>query len=569
MKTIIENLKALGRTRLAIMAGVGLAIVVAMFFGISAMTAPTYQALFTGLSPSSASRIVSTLEQAGFQPQVSADSAVVRVREADLARARMAVAEAGLAQEGAPGYELFDETSGLGMNSFAQNITRIRAMEGELARSIQTLDTVDSARVHLVLPEREAFSREAPTPTASVVVRTRSGGDMTRSQAVAVRSLVAAAVPDLDPGNVTVVSATGRVILAEDGGDAVDTGLGSRETRIEDRMARNIESLLSARVGAGNVRVEVNADLSNERRVTVEESYDPDQQVERVIETLEEQEQDQDLGADQVGVQGNIPEGLGGEEAGGGTSESSLRTRERTEFEIGSVRSETIVEPGDVERVSVAVFVNGIYQEGPNGQSEYQERSASELTRLETLVKSAVGFNEARGDTVSIDSMRFMDYSMALGEQQGPTLSGMLAENMDYILRLAFALILVGLILAFLVRPVLNRIFPAPEDNLALAGGGTAALSGGDGAAMPALGADTPGDAAEGASSDLREVATTEADLIEVSDAEGSVDQREYVRINAVQGLITRHQLEAVRKATDADIPGAASVIRSWANAGA
>ena len=197
MQPILNNLLALGRTRLIALGATGVGLVMALFFGLTAVMAPTYEPLYNNLSLAGAGRVVAALEQEGFAVQLDSSGAIVSVPQSDVARARMALAEQGLPDEGAPGWELFDNSSGLGMNSFMQQVSRLRALEGELARSIQTIDGIHAARVHLVLPDREAFSRTRPEPSASVIVRGRSTQEIGRRQALAIRALVASAVPDL------------------------------------------------------------------------------------------------------------------------------------------------------------------------------------------------------------------------------------------------------------------------------------------------------------------------------------------------------------------------------------
>ncbi|TMV71964.1 flagellar M-ring protein FliF, partial [Thioclava sp. BHET1] len=189
MKQILDNLLSLGRKRLMILGGVGLAGVLALLVGLNLVTQPDYGVLYSQLSPASAASMVDALDKAGITTKVSDDGSSVSVPKADIARARMTLAEKGMPSDGEPGWELFVNTSGLGMNTFMQHINRLRAMEGELSRSIQTLDGVQSARVHLVLPEREAFSSETPDPSASVIVRAAAGHTISHRQAVAIRNL--------------------------------------------------------------------------------------------------------------------------------------------------------------------------------------------------------------------------------------------------------------------------------------------------------------------------------------------------------------------------------------------
>ena len=302
MQDLINNLKALGQTRLMILGGVAFGIVVALLLGISAVSKRDYAPLYKNLSMAAATSIETTLNGAGFDAVMSEDGAAVSVPRDDLARARMVLAESGLPIEGDPGWELFDEASGLAMNSFMQRVNRLRAMEGELARSIQTLEGVQSARVHLVLPEREAFSRERANPRASVIVRAVPGRTINRKQAGAIRNLVASSVAELDLGRVTVLSASGEVILAEaaegDGGSSIQ----SSQSNIEERLAQEVRNMLTARVGAGNARVRVNVELTNSREVVVEQSFNPDQQVVRSTKSDTEERAGSENGGGGVGV---------------------------------------------------------------------------------------------------------------------------------------------------------------------------------------------------------------------------------------------------------------------------
>lgn len=400
--------------------------------------------------------MVGALEGAGFNVTVDSSGSIISVPQEDLARARMELAGQGLVGDGAAGWELFDASSGLGMNSFMQKINRLRALEGELARSIQTLDGVEAARVHLVLPEREAFSRERPQPSASVIVRSRVGRDVSLRQAQSIRALVSSAVPEMSAGRVTVLTASGETILAEDGKDAAEVTQQALKASVEDRIAANVVEILTARVGAGNARVKVSVDLTTERQVIREQSFDPEQRVVRSTETREEQREDVDRDTGEVGVGDDIPASLALD--GSATSRNSTsKTDEVVNYEIGNKQSETIREPGEIERISVAVLVNGIYNVQENGEVVYEERSPEELERLNQLVQAAIGFNQTRGDSISVDSLRFMDYSMDVGDGVTTSFAQILKDNLMSILRGVFALVLVAAILRFGVMPMVNK----------------------------------------------------------------------------------------------------------------
>jgi flagellar M-ring protein FliF len=524
VQAVLENLKALGRARLIALGAVGAAMAAAVFFGLSVALAPTYTPLYSELTPASASRVVSSLEQAGFRVSLSRDGSIVSVPQEDIARARMVLADAGLPSEGAPGWELFDVGNSLGMNTFLQQVNRLRALEGELARSIQTIDGIEAARVHLVLPEREAFSRSRPEPSASVIIRSRRGDSVTLRQATAIRALVASAVPDLAPGRVTVLSASGETILAEDGTEAPGTALQSRKAELEERMAASIMSILNARVGSGNARVQVNVDLSTVRQVTLAEAFDPEGQVVRSTETREETARDQQPGAQEVGIAGNLP-GDFGEAAPAGAMSESERSDEIVNYEIASTRTETVSEPGAIERISVAVLVDGIYETDADGAVVYTPRDQAELDRLEGLVRAAVGFDTERGDTISVDSLQFVEIASEIGEPVGASIGDILMEQVPSILRGLFALAIVAAILVLGLRPAMKLLLAAPAAAPGLPGPdgqAPAALVGGDGR-QPRLG-DPEGDGPM---------------LLPLDDAGG-----ERVQVSAVVGAVSRARID-------------------------
>lgn len=561
MQAILDNLKTLGLRRLAVLGGTGLALVAALFFGLSVAVAPDYVSLYRDLSPAEASRIVDSLEQAGFRVRIDGGGTGVSVPQEDIARARMELASIGLPGKGAPGWELFDESSGLGMNSFMQRVNRLRALEGELARSIQTIESVDAARVHLVLPEREPFTRERPRPSASVIVRGRATRPVGVRQATAIRALVAAAVPDLAPGQVTVLSASGETILGEDGENGAERTMQSLRVGIEDRLSQRVSEILTARVGAGNARVQVSVDLTSERQVVREQTYDPDQRVVRSTETREESRKDQKPASGEVGVANDIPAALAGNGGGGQATNASTRTDEIVNYEIGGRQSETVREPGDIEKVSVAVLVNGIYNVQPDGAVDYQERPAEELARLEELVRTAIGFDNGRGDSVSVVSLRFMDYSMDVGEPVSRGFGQIMAANSTMILRGLFALALVVAVLFFGVRPALQRLLDAPDPAKEL--DGTAPL--------PQLRAN---DADDGAADPARQGMDPAQDRTAAGYAHtgtildplpaGTPGAPEMVRLASVSGGVHRSWIKAVSDLIEAEPDDSLKVVKSW-----
>ena len=565
VQALLENLKALGQGRLIALGVTGVVLVLALFFGVSAVTAPTYATLYRDLTPSEASRMVSALEGAGFRVDVDSSGSILSVPQEDVARARMELAGQGLVGDGTSGWELFDESSGLGMNSFMQKINRLRALEGELARSIQTLDGVDAARVHLVLPEREAFSRDRPNPSASVIVRGQAGHQVTLRQAQSIRALVSSAVPEMSPGRVTVLTANGETVLAEEGTDSAEVSQQALRASIEDRIAANVTEILSARVGAGNARVKVSVDLTSERQVIRAQSFDPEQRVVRSTETREENRQNIDQKAGEVGVNDDIPASLA-QNGTGGSKDTTARTDEVVNYEIGSTNTETVREPGDIERISVAVLVNGIYNVQDGGAVEYEERSPEELQRLNQLVQAAIGFNEGRGDSISVDSLRFMDYSMDVGEPMTTSFVQILKDNLMTILRAVFALALVGAVLKFGVMPMLSRLAPQAAGNEA--GGDLPALTAGEdddelageageAAALPAPG--QQGGARRSQPAGARAVSGTV--LEPITETAGPND---FVTFGAVSGGVHRGWINTVTNLIESQPDDSLKVVKTW-----
>lgn len=567
MQSIIDNLAALGRPRLIALGATGLGLVLALLVGLNLVLAPNFAPLYSDLSLATAGRVVSALEQDGFDVELSGGGTIVSVPQDDVARARMALAEDGLPGEGGAGWEIFDQSSGLGMNSFMQQVSRLRALEGELARSIQTIDGIDAARVHLVLPEREAFSRTRPEPSASVIVRGRATSSISRRQGLAIRALVASAVPDLAASRVTVLSASGETILSEE--TEGDAGVQAAGASMQERLQRSITEMLTARVGAGNARVQVNVDLSTERQVIREQSFNPDQQVVRSTETRQEENQDREGTQQEVGVGNNLPPELGGDVNGEQSASTSTRTDEIVNYEIGSTQSETVREPGSVERISVAVLVNGIYNVAANGETVYEERSPEELERLAALVRSAVGYDEARGDLVSVDSLRFMDYSMDVGAPIGLTLGQTIAQNFGAILRGTFALALVAAVLAFGLRPMLRRVLPEVAPGLALAGAEGAGQLGYEGGPAGAGAPRLPGTAAApgselGQPGMIGATGPGQQAVLPYEQQIATWEGDEMVSLASVEGKIGKRRLISVGEMVENEPEASLKVVQGW-----
>ncbi|MEQ8747935.1 flagellar basal-body MS-ring/collar protein FliF [Pyruvatibacter sp.] len=454
--------KGLGPSRLLALGGVTIALVVFFAFIMMRVSQPSMALLYSGLPVSDSAEIVSKLEAMGVPFELRGDGTTIMVPKADALRLRMNMAEAGLPSGGSVGYEIFDEASALGTTSFVQNMNHLRALEGELARTIRALDSIQAARVHLVMPERELFSRERQEPTASIVVRARGG--LGRSQARGIQFLVASAVEGLVPGNVSIIDETGAMIAGgSDGAVGGSSSMDERQREYETRLRRQVADIVTSVVGTNRARIQVAAELDFNRITRNSETFDPEGQVVRSTQTVEESSSavERDA-AGQAGVTvGNqLPDAIG--QGGNGddatSNESNARIEETVNYEISRTTTTEVVEAGSVKRLSVAVLVDGVYETAADGSQIYAERTAQELDLIGRLVRSAIGFDETRGDRVEVVNLPISDTGIEpLVDDAAQT--GLMASLDTMRLAELGALLVVTLLGIFLVaRPLINML---------------------------------------------------------------------------------------------------------------
>ena len=464
MQAMVQSFRELGQIKLAAMAGVAV-ILIAFFIFISLrMSSPVMSPLYTNLPVEDGSLIVAELEKQGIPYELRANGTQIMTPSDQVPRLRMMMAEQGLPSSGSlVGYEIFDSSESLGTSNFVLNVNKLRALEGELSRTIGSFSKIDQARVHLVIPKRELFTRDKQEPTASVALKMRGGNQLEKQEIAAIRHLVATAVPGLKVQRITLVDSRGRLLAK--GVDDDDLGAYAEEAEqfrvnYEKRMRNTIERLLEQSVGFGKVKAEVTADIDFDRIVKNSEIYDPEGQVARSVQGVEELERSNEKTADDnVSVANQLPDA--NDENASILSQSELqRTEETTNFEISKEVTNQVKEMGTVKRLSVAVLVDGLYTTDADGNQVYQPRSEEELGQLEDLVRSAIGFDVDRGDEVRIVNMQFVD-SPELGIEGGPL--DWLKDDLDDIIQ---TLVLGGVaILAILlvIRPLVNRAIEAAE----------------------------------------------------------------------------------------------------------
>jgi flagellar M-ring protein FliF len=495
MKPVLDGFRALGPARLMALGVVGLGMLVML--GLLAVRggAPSQQALlYADLDLREASQMADALDHAHIAHQELGSGDRITVGAADVARARMLLAKNGLPSGGSIGYEIFDRGDALTATQFQQDINETRAMEGELARSIRMLQGVRNARVHLVLPKRQPFSRDVQAAQASVVL-TMAGGERLDPQGVqAVLNLVAAAVPGLKPSGIAIIDSRGNLLARAGQPTSAEEVMQTGEElhrSTELRLSHAVEEMLEQSLGQGHVRAEAAVTMNYQRSNETSESYNPDQQVVRSTQTSTDKSNSTE-GEKAVSVANNLPNADAAATQNGSKEDKQDET---TNYEIGKTVRTLVNEQPQIARISLAVMVDGLMQPGRDGKSVWTERSADDLARIKRLVQSAIGFDSKRGDTVEVDSMRFA----VADDLPDSAPHGFLAlglEKADFmgLAQSGILAVVVLLALVFVLRPMALRLSAVTPQSML--GGGDALLVGPDGVAISLPGmAASPGTA--------------------------------------------------------------------------
>lgn len=463
MGGLLQTLKSLGPTRLMAISGVGVLLLVFFAFLILRVSAPNMELLYRDLSPADASQIVNRLEDQQVQYQLLNGGTEILVPADQVNRMRLSMAENGLPAGGSVGYEVFDNSDGFGATSFEQNINHVRALEGELARTIASIQSIQQARVHLVLPKRQMFSRETQEASASIAVK-MAGGELKPEQVVAIQHLVSAAVPQLQPSKVSIIDERGRLLARGDGEQQSSTFLtqtaDEMRIRTESRLRNTIEDLLSRSLGYGEVRAEVAVEMNFNKITTADERFNPDERVIRSSQTIEENSTNSETeGTDPVTLQNNLPDPNLGGAGGPGTQSQETRSEETVNYEISKTTTTQIKEIGEISRVTVAVLVDGTYTTDENGEQLYQERSPEDLEKIAALVRSAIGYDPQRSDQVEVINMQFADAGDLFPDEEIETFLGLDKAEIFRIAEMLVLAIVAILVILLVVRPLLTRAF--------------------------------------------------------------------------------------------------------------
>lgn len=458
---MLDFIKNFGAARFGAMAGVAAALTAFFLYAAGVISEPAKSILYSGLDPRDASQVTAKLDSMNVPYEAKGDGGTILVPADQVTKLRMELASEDLPAAGI-GYEIFDKSDAFGTTAFVQNINRLRALEGELSRSINTIEGVESSRVHLVIPERQIFSREEQNPSASVVLKTR--GVLDRGQVSAIQHLVAAAVADLTPNHVAIVDDKGDLLAGGEDKSLTDATASDDEdatTSFEDRLRQRIESIVASTVGQGHVRVQVAADMDYDHLGETAEIYDPDSKTLRSSQTVEQTSSDKNSSTtgNTVSVANQLPGQQQNNQNNDNTKSDSTRTEETTNYEISkTVRTKTH-DGGTIKRLSVAVVVDGTTNDDGSGKQSYKPRTPQELKDIEMLVKSAMGFDATRGDQVQVVNMPFAHMDTELGTGGSAPLMGLETDDwlkMIEALLLCATALLLGI---FVGRPLIQRMF--------------------------------------------------------------------------------------------------------------
>lgn len=465
-----ENVRALGTRRLAALAIIGLTVFSAIGLIGFYVSRPELETLYGGLGAQDISRIGSALGEAGIAFDVDAEGSKILVRRGRTAEARMLLAEKGLPSSANAGYELFDTMGSIGLTSFMQEVTRVRALEGEIARTIQAVKGVKAARVHIVLPDAGSFRRNRQEPSASVVIRTEAAGDFTSAQAI--RHLVSSAVPELTVDQVTVLSTDGAILAAAgESASAVPAKLVELERTISRELQERARKTLAPYLGIDNFEVSIAARLNTDKRQVNETEFDPDSRIERSVRIVKEAGTSQNQATRApVGVEQNLPEEDLAAQAGDVSTRSNERREELTNYELNSKTVSTVSDGYEIETLTAAVVINRQRLVSVIGENADAAALEAHLRDVEHLVGAAVGLVAERGDRITVAAVDFFrdgEPLAPLGMSFGEILLSQAGTIVNALAVLAATALLVWLGL----RPVLRAVLEPAARGASVGGG--------------------------------------------------------------------------------------------------
>lgn len=470
LTAILKNLGGLGTGRLLALGAVGIAIVAMVLFGTYYVNKPGYETLYVNLESTDLNQISMALSEGGLDYQVGGDGASIQVPVGQTSKARLFLAERGLPNSTNAGYELFDKVGSLGLTSFMQEVTRVRALEGEIGRTIQTIDGVTAARVHIVMADRGSFRQAEQKPTASVMIRASQMAG--RQAAASIRHLVASAVPGLSIDDVTILDSAGQLLASGD--DPASSSMNRSLNIVQNvqmELESNIDKALAPFLGMDNFRASVTAKLNTDAQQIQETIYDPESKVERSVRVTKEAQKSEQISADEATtVEQNVPQGNDSTTTGPKSSDQNDKKEEQTNFEINQKTVATVRNGYTIDKLSVAVVINRGRVMKLVGEPFDQARYDGVITEMQKIVASAAGLDQARGDVVSVTAMDFLENQLLADAQAGESFMDVFMRNMGSMIN-ALAFVVVAFLIVWLGFRPLIRAIGGPELAAAQVGG--------------------------------------------------------------------------------------------------
>ena len=458
IQQLLNNLVQLGPRRLMALGLIGFAVLVTVVGGAYYLSRPEFEALYTGLSREDVTRIGAALREQNIAFDVNAAGDAVSVRPSQTMQARMLLAEKGLPTSANSGYELFDKIGSLGLTSFMQEVTKLRALEGEIARTVQLMKGVKAARVHIVLPVRGSLRATQQPPSASVVLRT--DGTIEARTAQSIRHLVAAAIPGMSRDKVTVLDADGSMLLAEeDEVSAAPTRMASLQKMVGQMVQENIRKALTPYLGLDNFEVSVAPQLSTDKRQINETVYDPESRAERSVRNVREKETAQNAERQTpTTVQQNLPDQQ--VNAGGtkNSNEEKQRREDVTNFEVSSKTTTTVSDGYSVKKLFIAVLINRGRLIADLGDKTNQAIIDSKIAEISQLAATAGGLDRQRGDQIQVTAVDFIEGSREMAPVPPIGFVEMLNRQMGSFINAATILAVAAMLVWFGLRPAVNGI---------------------------------------------------------------------------------------------------------------
>ncbi len=454
-----KNLASLGQTKLIALAGAGLVSMAIVLAAALYVNKPSFETLYVGLETTDLNQVSIALAEASIDFAVGSDGTSIQVPVGMTGKARLLLAERGLPNSANAGYELFDNVGSLGLTSFMQEVTRVRALEGEIGRSIQQISGIAAARVHIVMPDVGNFRRGEQKPTSSVMIRASTSTG--RKAAASIRHLVASAVPGLDVDDVTILDSTGQLLASgtEYGGSEMNRSLTIVQS-VQQELETNIDKALAPFLGMDNFRSTVTASLNTDSQQIQETIFDPESRVERSVRiTKEEQRSQQSQDDTAATVEQNVPQAApeAGGAAGPKSSDQSDKKEEQTNYEINSKTVATTRNSYQIEKLSVAVVVNKGRVAQMVGEPVDQAKIDAYLAEMQKIVTSAAGLNVDR-DVVTLTAMDFLEAQLLEEAAAGPGVTEVLSRNLGGIIN-SLAFVVVAFLVIWLgIRPLVRSV---------------------------------------------------------------------------------------------------------------